>query len=249
MRPTRVPGSSDRHRTDPAPTPSGPRATGRGAQPSTLRRPAASNGEDHRSEAAGKPGSWPRTTRRRDNPGHEDHSITCRQGALAAATPPLDIRVGHRARRCRCRRDGARRVQQRRVPGLGGLQPGIEDPGARMELRGGPAHRRGFLRRRLRCRNRGPQPLRHPERCRAVGAWRIGRTARSGGRPLCRHAGCPVSLGGRRAMETCARRCPFGANRIDPAVRALRYQHTRPGGPARSLRVVALRRPDRPRAA
>jgi site-specific recombinase XerC len=47
-----------------------------------------------------------------------------RQGALAAAPPPLGVRIRHRQGRRRPRRDRARGIARRRVPGLGGVQPG-----------------------------------------------------------------------------------------------------------------------------
>ncbi len=72
-----------------------------------------------------------------------------RQGALAAAPPSLDFRFGHRQGRRRPRRDRAGRIARGPVPGLGRVQPGVEDPRAGLELRRGPAHRRGVPGRRV----------------------------------------------------------------------------------------------------
>ena len=68
------------------------------------------------------------------------------QGTFAAAPPPVGLRGQRRRRQGRSRRDGPRRGERRALPRLGRVQPALDDPPARLELRRGRAHRCRVLR-------------------------------------------------------------------------------------------------------
>ncbi len=103
-------------------------------------------------------------------------------------------------------RDGAGRVARRRVPGLGGVQPGSRirarvwsfDEAQRIDA--------AFLGSVLRTRNPGALPFRHSQRRHAAGARRVRRPAGPDRRSLRRHAGGAVPGRRRRALEAGARR-------------------------------------------
>ena len=138
---------------------------------------------------------------------HEEHSTARRQGALAAAPPPLGVRGQRRQGRRRRRRDGARGGRRRPLPGLGRVQPELDDPGARLELRRGRAHRRGVLRAPHRRRGGAARAPADRQRRRAPGPRRGRRPAGVDRRPLCRHAVGAVPVGRHRALEGDDRRC------------------------------------------
>ena len=137
----------------------------------------------------------PRARRKQRADGRENRPMKTRppaprQGALAAAPPPVGVRGQRRRGRRRPRRDGARRVQRRPLPGLGRVQPAVADP----RCAPGASTRRSastppFFARRIATAVAVPRAARHRQRRRAPGARRVGRAARARRRPLRRHAG------------------------------------------------------------
>jgi integrase/recombinase XerC len=121
-----------------------------------------------------------------DNAAHEIDPPARRQGALAAAPPPLGVRGQHRPRQRRRRRDRAGGVARRPLPGLGRVQPESQirvrawsfDEAERIDA--------AFFARRMQPPWRCARAC-HRQQRRAPGARRGRRPARPGGRPLRRH--------------------------------------------------------------
>ena len=190
--------------------------------------------------------TWPRSTTlrirgRRSGRRHEGDPPARRQGALAAAPPPLGVRT---AASPRARPTPARRCASRphdgRFLAWGAYSPQFDDPRARLELRRGRAHRRGLLRaarrsRRWRCARAWPSPATACAWCTArptaCPGWSSTATA-----TRCARSSCPpaASAGRTSIADALLRR-----HRPDAAVRTLRCRRARARRAAGAQRLAA----------
>ena len=167
-----------------------------------------------------------------------------RQGSLAPPPPPLGVRGQHPHRTGRPRRNRTCRGGGRPVPGVGGLQPEIDDPPACVELRRRRTRRwrvlRAPLARALRLRARLAVPS---DGVRLVHGEADGLPGLIVDRYADRWS-CSSSRPGPNAGRRC-RRGAVPAGRSAAAVRTLRRRACAGSGAAAADRLAAWRRRDR----